>query len=114
MIDPDIEINVESPELSRATARQAENNDERLSKLEQKVKTLSVINEALYNILATKLNVSEAELTAMIEQVDANRANRLEAKSACRSCGRLVPSVRQKCMYCGGALLSNVQTSPFD
>src|SRR5690606_5934939 len=104
-----IEINVESPELTRATARQAENNDERLSKLEQKVKTLSVINEALYEILVTKLNVTESELTAMMEQVAANRINRLEAKSACQSCGRLVSSIRKKCMYCGGTLSSTVQ-----
>ena len=114
MTDPDIEIDFESPELARATARQSDNNDERLDKLELKVKTLSVINEALYELLVAKLNVTEPELTAMIEQVVANRINRLKAKASCRSCGRLVPANRQKCMYCGGALLGDVKVSPFD
>ncbi len=114
MIDPDIQIEFGDPEVTRATARQSDNNDERLDKLELKVKTLSVINEALYELLVAKLNVTEPELTAMIEQVVANRIGRLEAKSTCRSCGRLVPASRQKCMYCGGALLGDMKVSPFD
>lgn len=114
MIDPDVEIDFESPELARATVGQSDNNDERLDKLALQVKTLSVINEALYELLVAKLNVTESELTVMIEQVTANRITRLEAKSVCSCCGRLVPSIRQKCMYCGGALLSNVKASPFE
>ncbi len=114
MIDPDMQIEFGDPEVSRATARQSDNNDERLDKLELKVKSLSVINEALYELLVVKLNVTESELTAMIKQVAANRVSRMEAKSTCRSCGMLVPSSRQKCMYCGGALLGEVKVSPFD
>ncbi len=114
MIDPDIQIDFEGRELVKNTARQSDSNDERLDKLELKVKTLSVINEALYELLVAKLNVTEPELTAMIEQVVANRSSRLEAKSTCRSCGRLVPSSRQKCMYCGGALFGDIKVSPFD
>lgn len=109
-----VHIDIESREIAKNAARKSENNDERLDKLELKVKSLSAINEALYEILVSKLNVTETELTAMIEQVDVNRMNRIEAKSTCRSCGRLVPSSRQKCMYCGGGLLGDVKASPFD
>jgi hypothetical protein len=114
MIDSDIQIEFVDPELARATTRQSDSNDERLDKLELKVKTLSVINESLYELLVAKLKLTEPELTAMIEQVVANRITRLEAKSTCRSCSRLVPANRKKCMYCGGALLDDVAVSPFD
>ena len=91
-----------------------ESNEGRLSNLEQKVKRISVINEALYEILAAKLNVTHSELESMIEQVVANRARKAEAKSTCRDCGRLAPSNRLKCMYCGGEFLGEVDASLFD
>jgi len=106
-------IHVEGREIAKA-ARQSESNDDRLDKLELTVKNISVVNEALYEILVTKLNVTAAELAVMIDQVVAHRANRSEAKLTCGSCGRLVPSIKQKCMYCGGALLGDVKVSPFD
>lgn len=109
-----VHIDIESREIAKDAARKSESNDERLDKLELKVKSLSVINEALYEILVAKLNLTEIELTAMIAQVAVNRVNRMDAKSTCRSCGRLVPSNKQKCMYCGGALLGEVNLSPFD
>jgi len=99
---------------TKASAAQIENTDERLEKLEQTVKNLSIINEALYEIVASKLHLTATDLAVMIDQVNVNRMNRLEAKSTCSSCGRLVPSVKQKCMYCGGELLGVIQISPFD
>jgi hypothetical protein len=105
---------VETRETANVAVRQSESNDDRLDKLELTVKNLSLINEALYEILVTKLNINEVDLAAMIDQVSVNRANRLEAKSTCVSCRRLVPSSRQKCMYCGGDLLGEIKVSPFD
>lgn len=105
---------VETREPANLTARQPDGNDDRLEKLETRVENLSLINEALYEILVTKLNINAVDLTTMIEQVSVNRASRLDAKSTCASCRRLVPANRQKCMYCGGELLGEVKVSPFD
>jgi len=101
-------------ETENVAVRQSENNDDRLDKIELTVKNLSLINEALYEILVAKLNINEVDLAVMIDQVSVNRANRLDAKSTCSSCRRLVPSNRQKCMYCGGELLDEIKISPFD
>ncbi|GGY64810.1 hypothetical protein GCM10011613_05770 [Cellvibrio zantedeschiae] len=115
MIDGIHEVtHVETRETAKAAARQSEGNDDRLDKVEATVKNLSVINEALYEILVAKLNVNATDLATMIDQVTANRITRLEAKSTCRNCGRLVPALKQKCMYCGGDLLNEVIRSPFD
>jgi len=107
-------VDVETRAVAKDAARQSESNDSRLDKLEFQVKNLSVINEALYEIVAIKLNLSPNELTEMIEQVAVNRAAREQAKSTCRNCGRLVPVSRQKCMYCSGNFLYEFKPSPFD
>ncbi len=107
-------MHVETRETTSVAARQSESYDDRLDQLESTVKNLSVINEALYEILVAKLNVNATDLAVMIEQVTVNRLKRLEAKSTCSSCSRLVPSSRQKCMYCGGELLGEIKVSPFD
>lgn len=107
-------LNLDGQESVKNTVRQSEHNEGRLSKLELDVKNLSIINEALYEILVSKLNITAAELTVIMEQVVVSRLKRKEAKSTCRSCNRLVPSNRQKCMYCGGEFLNNVNLSPFD
>jgi rRNA maturation endonuclease Nob1 len=105
---------IELRETANTAARQSESNDDRLDKLELTVKNLSVINEALYEILVSKININAIDLAVMIDQVTVNRENRLNAKSTCSSCSRLVPSNKQKCMYCGGELLGEIKISPFD
>lgn len=105
---------IETRETANSAARQSQVNDDRLDKLEQTVKNLSIINEALYEILVAKLQLGPTDLAVMIDQVNVNRTERLEAKSTCNSCGRMVPSIKQKCMYCGGELLGYIKISPFD
>ena len=107
-------IDVEGRAIAKDAARQSESNDSRLDALELKIKNISLLNEALYEILVVKLNISENELSAMVDQVVLNRIDRVGAKSNCRICGRLVPSNRKKCLYCGGELSGDVKTSLFD
>lgn len=105
---------LEGLQIAKDAVKQSEDNDIRLEQLELKVKSLSIINEALYDLLAVRVKLSDAELTAAMVQVLVNRKNRLEAKLTCASCAMQVPASRQKCMYCGGSLLGEVSVSPFD
>lgn len=109
-----VHFDIEGQEIAKSAAKQSENNDERVKNLEAKVNSLSIISEALYELLVAKLNVTNVELNTMIEQVVVNKRKRKEAKSTCQTCGRLVPANKQKCMYCGGELLGEVNPSPFD
>ena len=105
---------LENREIAKEAVKQSGNNDERLDKLELQVNSLSIISEALYEIIASKMNLAPAELSAAINLVVANRAERRDAKSTCVSCNRLVPSNKHKCIYCGGQLLGEIKVSPFD
>lgn len=104
----------EGLQLAKDAIKQSDDNDSRLEQLELKVKHLSIINEALYDLLAARAKLSEAELITAMAQVQVNRKIRLEAKLTCASCAMQVPASRQKCMYCGGHLLGEVSVSPFD
>ena len=105
---------LEGLQIAKDAVKQSEDNDLRLDQLEVKLKTLSIINEALYDLLAARLKLTDAELTTAMVQVLVNRKNRMEAKLTCSSCAMQVPASRQKCMYCGGSLLGEVSASPFD
>lgn len=107
-------VDYEGRKIAKNAAKQSENNNSRLDQLELTVKNLSIINEALYELLATKLQVTEAELVLTMNQVVVNRKDRAEAKLRCSSCSMHVPASRQKCIYCGGSLLGEVSASPFD
>jgi hypothetical protein len=107
-------IHVETKDPVKTTPGLAVLTEDRLDQLELTVKNLSVINEALYEIIVAKLGVNSVDLAVMIDQVTANRSVRLEAKSTCIACGRLVSSHKQKCIYCGGELSGNTKISPFD
>lgn len=105
---------LEGLQIAKDAVNQSEDNDARLDQLELKVKSLSVLNEALYDLLVAQVNLNDAELRTAMVQVLVNRKNRLEAKLTCASCAMQVPASRQKCMYCGGSLLGEVSVSPFD
>jgi len=107
-------IHVETRDPVKTTAGVAVSTEDRLEKLELTIKNISIINEALYEIIVSKLGVTGVDLAVMIDQVTINRGARLEAKSTCNACGRLVPSHKQKCIYCGGELSGETRVSPFD
>lgn len=108
----------ETQQSTRDTARELERQtgdlELRLVALEQKLTYLSLINEAMFSLLGEQMQLGEAELLVRIGQVAGQRKQRAEAKSSCSNCGRETLSTRQRCMYCGGKLISESARSIFE
>ena len=87
--------------------------NQRLAVVEQKLKRLTLVSEAMFSLLGEQLQLGEAELLVRIEQVIEQRKNHVAAKFTCSSCGRETNLTKPKCIYCGGAILGVPDVSPF-
>ena len=72
--------------------------------LETQVLRLSLLNQALWELLREKLQLTDADLERMAAEIDMRDGVKDGAISAtpvkCPSCGRVVNSKHSKCMYC--------------
>ncbi|TQV68190.1 hypothetical protein FKG94_24200 [Exilibacterium tricleocarpae] len=105
---------LESRRIARNSSRQAETNNARIEELERKLGKLSLITEALWEIVASEANYGEPELLQKIEMVVSDREQRLGKKLSCSRCNMLVAASKEKCIYCGAALADKTRSSPFD
>jgi rRNA maturation endonuclease Nob1 len=64
-------------------------------------------------LLAAQANIDESALQLMIESVVVDRKAKQEIKLICGECKMQTPSVKEKCLYCGGKLIGDVSKSPF-
>lgn len=77
----------------------------RLKKLEEKVANLSLLSEALWELLTTKTKLTDDDLTAIIPTVIQKRKQREEIKLTCVKCKMQNSVNHKKCVYCGGELI---------
>ena len=73
--------------------------------LEDKIDRLTLITQALWEILQTKVGIEESELTALIEEIDL-RDGKLDGKLSktpqkCSKCNQSVSVKTNVCFYCG-------------
>src|SRR5687767_7891027 len=86
--------------------RKATDVQHRVHELEEAVDKLVLINTAMWELLKTRVGLTEAELLKQVEAVDLRdgvadgRITRAGAQS-CPKCGRGMSSKHRKCLYCG-------------
>ena len=76
-----------------------------LSDLEHQVARLSLLNQALWELIRERLRLTDADLEQMARQVDLRDGREDGEMSAravrCPTCGRVNNSKHSKCLYCG-------------
>lgn len=91
------------------TASRASSNAQKVSysiqMLEDKVDSLSLTCQALWEILRDRTKLTEEELLAKISEIDM-RDGRADAKMGakggpCSKCGRVLNKRHLRCLYCG-------------
>lgn len=83
--------------------------------LEQKMESLLITTEALWEILKEKTNVTEEELLQKIKEIDlrdGKEDNRVAKKAPrrCPKCDRVIKKQVSKCSYCE----TSVKAKPFE
>lgn len=76
---------------------------------------LMLLNQALWELLQQKMGLSEAELLALVEQIDL-RDGKADGKLTehplrCPKCTRVNSSRHQRCLYCGQEFEGDLFTS---
>jgi len=94
---------------AKSTARQAQ---EKVRILEENLAKALMINEALWEIIREKLNLTEDDLNSKLYEIDM-RDGQLDAKNqrpitACPNCQRKVSSRHAACIYCGTVIDDSV------
>ena len=102
----------ENRRLSKEISRVSNNNNEKIDQLEAKLDKLSLITEALWEIVK-ETGVEESQLKSKIQQVTDLKTAKKKEKLSCTGCGMTVPAVNVKCMYCGEVLGKEVESSIF-
>jgi hypothetical protein len=90
---------------SSSTNRIAHETRTEVRDLKFQMERLILLNQALWELLRTRLNLTDADLEAMIHEVDM-RDGVVDGKITsqpvrCPTCGRVSNSRHAKCMYCG-------------
>lgn len=82
--------------------------ERRVQDLEDRVKRLLLINNAMWSMLSEKLGCTDEDLAARMEELDLKDGRKDGAVHAglhqCPSCQRKVSPKRDRCFYCGSAL----------
>ena len=76
--------------------------------LKRKVSALEIACQAMFEIMESRLDVSEKAIIEKMEEIDRRDGN-LDGKTApavviCAECGRKTNDARSNCVYCGAAL----------
>ncbi len=73
--------------------------------LSERLDRLSLLCQAMWELLRERTNISEEQLYKKIEQVDlrdGKRDGKMEPRVlSCKSCGRKVSGQHGRCVYCG-------------
>ena len=97
----DSETNKKIKSLSRENAVVVELIEE----LEIKVDRLTLVTQALWELLQTKAGLAESDLTALIEEIDlrdgVKDGKHTSKPKNCVKCNRVVSVRTNMCLYCG-------------
>src|SRR3954451_5154873 len=73
--------------------------------LKRRVEVLALANQALFEILKSRLGISEEEVIlrmAEIDRGDGSQDGKMTPRVvSCRKCGRKVSTARFRCVFCG-------------
>ena len=90
------------------SARRAHSTQQELDELRAAVDQLSLMNQALWELVRERTELTDADLKAKVDEVD-RRDGRLDGRAgpgavACPKCGKPNVATRGRCLYCGSAL----------
>ncbi len=81
---------------------------ERIQELEFSLNRISLASQALWELLRSRLGLTDPELLAKINEVDLRdgvKDQRMTAKlTTCPSCDRTLNTKSSRCIYCGAAV----------
>ncbi len=100
-------------ENNKDTKREVLDNQQRISNLEKEVADLSALVEGLWRLLQSNERLSDDNLKETIAIVLEDKKSLKERKRGCKTCSRFVSAQYSKCIYCGGELVGEVETSLF-
>lgn len=73
--------------------------------LKRRLDVMALANQALFEILQSRLGISEDDVLRRMAEIDARDGvtdGKMGARVAkCRRCAKPVSTTRQRCMYCG-------------
>jgi hypothetical protein len=85
--------------------QQTQNVELYLRELRHDVGRLSLLNQALWELIRGRLNLTDADLERMVHEVDLRDGVEDGAMThgplQCPTCGRISNSKHWKCLYCG-------------
>jgi hypothetical protein len=96
-------VNLAGTEMKAAGVRRVQ--DQQIRELDHQVQRLSLLNQALWELLRDKLGIDEAALEAYIKTVDlrdgVEDGRMTHTALRCPKCDRVSSSKHWKCLYCG-------------
>ncbi len=99
---------------AREATIDADNAQLLLAQTERKLARLSLVTEALWNVLKSREDCTDEELVAEMTRLDltdgAVDGRKRNLALTCKACGRSTPQASLRCMYCGEELQTH---SPF-
>ncbi len=106
-------INSSSRDADRAI-RTAKKTEERSAaihqQLESKIESLALTCQALLEILEQRDRITQEQLAEKMEEIDlrdGKRDGRMSPPNkVCSQCGRRTSKTRNRCLYCGGACVT--------
>ncbi|MCH7959641.1 MAG: hypothetical protein IID08_05900 [Candidatus Hydrogenedentes bacterium] len=84
----------------------------KVAELTRKVHRLELLNQAIWELVRDRMNLSEQEIESKVKEIDQrdgiadDRISEIPLK--CPSCGRVSSSRFWKCLYCGQEFERNV------
>ncbi len=94
----------EARTLARKSVLYSEDSIQKIELLNAKVEKLTVITQALWEIVQQTSGIDETDLSRRVQEMTSPKKVKKETKLRCVRCGMAVSSNNPKCIYCGGEL----------